>query len=258
MADLFPLLAVDVPTVITTDLARLAIPVATRCLWAIGILIITRFTIRIVNRLARQTLGRMEATLRKFLVQVAEILTLMVGILAALNALQIETTTVVAVVGAAGLAAGLALQGTLSHFAAGVMLIILRPFEVGDVVEGAGVEGMVDGIGLFSTTLITADNIRITVPNSNLFSTTLKNKTVLGTRRVDLEIGIGDRPIDATIRDLIKIAHNHTLVLPEPQPTCEVTAVAVDNTVLTLRPWCQAEHYAQIKSDLQKQIKELL
>src|SRR4028119_2314496 len=132
---------------------ELGFKIVPQLLWAIGILLITRFAIGIVGRVTRRALSRTEATLRKFLVQAAEITILVVGVVATLNQLGIQTTSVVAVVGAAGLAIGLAWQNTLSHFAAGVMLISLRPFEVGDSIEAADVKGVVDSIGIFSTTV---------------------------------------------------------------------------------------------------------
>jgi small conductance mechanosensitive channel len=229
-----------------------------KVLWAIGILLLTRFIVGLVGRLSRRVLFQMEATLRKFFVQVTEILTLVAGILAALNVVGIQTTTIVAMLGAAGLAVGLALQNTLSHFAAGVMLISFRPFEVGDAIEGAGVAGLVDNIGLFSTTVITPDNTRITVPNSNLFSGTLKNFTSLGTRRVDIEVPIGDRPIEPTITQLLALLQSHPLVLDNPPPTCATTAISLEGTVLSLRPWCAAEAYEQVRSEIQKLVQETL
>jgi small conductance mechanosensitive channel len=197
--------------------------------------------------------------LRKFLVQGSEILVLVVGIVAFLNTLGIPATSVVAVVGAAGLAIGLALQSTLSHFAAGVMLINQRPFEVGDFIEGpSGVKGVVDAIGIFSTTVVTPDNIRITVPNNSLFSGVLKNTTTMGTRRVDLKIDIGDRPIEPTIVLLLSLVQPHPLVLDRPKTTCHVLSITPRSTILYLRPWCTAEAYEQVHSEVQQLVKEAL
>lgn len=227
-------------------------------LWAAGILLLTRLAVGWIGGLTRKTLSRTEPTLRKFLVQVAEIFTLVVGIVAVLNKLGIQTTSVVAVLGAAGLAVGLALQNTLSHFAAGVMLISTRPFEVGDFIEGAGVAGVVDAIGTFSTTLITRDNVVITVPNGQLFSGNLKNTSALGKRRVDLEIDIGDRPIEPTITLLLSLVQPHPLILDEPKPTCHVSSISATGTVLYLRPWCSTEAYDHVRSEVQQLVKEAL
>ena len=238
-------------------LLELGFKVVPQFLWALGILLITRLTIGVISRSLRRVLNRTEPTLRKFLIQAAEILTLVVGVVGALNAVGIQATSVVAVVGAAGIAIGLAWQNTLSHFAAGVMLISLRPFEVGDTIEGAGVAGTVDGIGIFSTTLLTPDRVKIIVPNGQLFNGTLKNTTAVGTRRVDIEVNIGERPIAPTMVQLISLAQTHPLVLKEPEPSCIVVSIAA-GTVLSLRPWCAAEAYEQVKSQVQQIVKETL
>lgn len=243
---------------VTRSVSQLVLQTVPKILWAIGVLVITRLIVGLVGRISRRVLSQMEATLRKFFVQVAEVLTLMAGVLAALNIVGIQTTTIVAVLGAAGLAVGLALQNTLSHFAAGVMLISFRPFEAGDVIEGAGISGRVDSIGIFSTTIITPDNIKIVVPNSNLFSGTLKNLTALGIRRVDLEVPIGDRPIRSTIAHLLTLIQPHPLVLNHPPLTCHVAAISQEGTILYLRPWCAAEVYDQVRSEVQQLVQESL
>ncbi|NJK69163.1 MAG: mechanosensitive ion channel family protein [Microcoleus sp. CSU_2_2] len=234
----------------------LGFKIVPQLLWAIGILLITRFTIGIIGRVTRRALSRTEATLRKFLVQAAEIVILVVGVVAALNQLGIQTTSVVAVVGAAGLAIGLAWQNTLSHFAAGVMLISLRPFEVGDTIEGGEVKGVVDSIGIFSTTVVTDDRVKIIVPNNKLFDGILKNNTAMGTRRVDLKIDIGDRPIRPTMAELLQIVESHPLVLDNPAPTCLVAEITPDSTILSLRPWCASLAYEQVRSQIQQLVKE--
>jgi small conductance mechanosensitive channel len=245
-------------TEVARSVTQLVLQTVPKILWAIGVLLITRLIIGSVGRISRRVLYQMEATLRKFFVQAAEVLTLMAGVLAALNIVGIQTTTIVAVLGAAGLAVGLALQNTLSHFAAGVMLISFRPFEAGDLIEGAGVSGTVDSIGIFSTTIITPDNIKIVVPNSNLFSGTLKNLTTLGTRRVDLQVPIGDRPINPTMAQLIALVQPHPLVLDDPKLTCHVADISLEGTVLSLRPWCAAEVYEQVRSEVQQIVQEAL
>lgn len=235
-----------------------------KVLSAIAILVLTRFAIRLVSRLMTETLRRTEPTLRKFLVQAAETSTLLVGGLGALNALGIQATSLVAVLGAAGLAIGLAWRDTLSHFAAGVMLITMRPFEVGDWIEAAGVAGLVDAIGIFSTTIITPDNIKIMVPNAQLFNGTLKNTTTLGIRRVDITVELGERffndaanySFDSTIQELLELVSTHSLVLQDPTPSCVVTEIGSKVTLLSLRPWCDAQSYEQVRSDLLKVVQE--
>ncbi|MBD1869946.1 mechanosensitive ion channel family protein [Cyanobacteria bacterium FACHB-471] len=240
------------------SLSDIALQILLKLLWAVGILILTRIGVNLVSHTARRLLIQVEPILRKFFIQASEFLTLVVGIIAALNVIGIQTTTLVAVLGAAGLAIGLALQNTLSHFAAGIMLIAFRPFEAGDVIEGAGVAGIVDSVGIFSTTILTPDHIKIIVPNNNLFSGTLKNLTAMGTRRVDLEVDIGDRPIEPTITHLLSLVQPHPLVLNTPKPTCNVASVSREKTVLYLRSWCAAEAYEQLRSEIQQIISESL
>ena len=258
--DVTPVLnRLDLASWFNKNLIDLGFQVGTKLLWAVAILLITRYAINLVARLTRRAFNPVEPTLRKFLIQAAEILTLVVGIVAFLNALGIQATSLVAVVGAAGLAIGLALQNTLSHFAAGVMLLNQRPFEVGDFIEGPqGVYGVVDAIGIFSTTLITPDNVRITVPNSNLFNGVLRNTTAMGTRRVDLKIDIGDRPIKPTIILLLSLVQSHPLVLTNPKTTCQVASISPTSTLLDLRPWCKAQVYEQVQSEILQLVKEAL
>jgi small conductance mechanosensitive channel len=232
---------------------------STKLFSALLIIVFTRYAIDLVARGTRRAFSPVEPTLRKFLVQASEIITLVVGVVAFLSALGIQATSLVAVVGAAGLAVGLALQNTLSHFAAGVMLLNQRPFEVGDFIEGpSGVKGVVDAIGIFSTTVVTPDNVKITVPNNSLFSGVLKNTTALGTRRVDLKIDIGERPIEPTIVLLLSFVQPHPLVLDRPKTTCHVASISPKGTVLYLRPWCRAEAYEQVHSEVQQVVKEAL
>lgn len=252
--------SVEMPSVVfNRNLIDLAFQVGTKILWAFAILLITRYSVELVGRATRRAFSPVEPTLRKFMVQATEVLTLIVGVVAFLSALGIQASSVVAVVGAAGLAIGLALQNTLSHFAAGVMLINQRPFEVGDFIEGpSGVKGVVDAIGIFSTTVVTQDNVKITVPNNNLFSGVLKNTTALGTRRVDLKIDIGDRPIEPTIILLLSLVQPHPLVLDRPITTCHVADISARSTTLYLRPWCRAQAYDQVRSEVQLLVKEAL
>ncbi len=138
------------------------------------------------------------------------------------------------------------------------MLINQRPFEVGDFIEGGGVNGVVDAIGIFSTTLVTLDNVKITVPNNSLFSGVLRNTTAMGTRRVDMEIDIGDRPIEPTIILLLSLVQPHPLILDNPKTTCHVASISPTSTVLYLRPWCVPDAYEQVRSEVLQLAKEAL
>lgn len=253
------ILAFELASLFNQELIKLGFEIGKKLLLALGIIVLTRYSVDMVAHITRRAFRPVEPTLRKFLVQASEILTLVVGMVAFLSALGIQAASLVAVVGAAGLAIGLALQNTLSHFAAGVMLINQRPFEVGDFIEGpSGVKGVVDAIGIFSTTVVTPDNVKITVPNNNLFSGVLKNTTAMGTRRVDLKIDIGDRPIEPTIILLLSLVQPHPLVLDYPKTTCHVSSISPKGTVVYLRPWCKAQAYEQVHSEVQQLVQETL
>ena len=227
--------------------------------WAAVLLFFTRLAAQFAQSLSRRVLTKIEPTLQKFSLQMIGILVWVVGGVAALNLVGIETTTLVTIVGAAGLAVGLALQSSLSHFAAGIMLISFRPFEVGDSIEGGGVSGMVDGIGLFSTSIVTGDNTRIIVPNNNLFSGTLKNFTAMGTRRVEVKVNIGDRPLKLTLQALMTIVEHHPNVLTAPKATYRLLSLTQgEKTIVALRPWCQAEDYDRVQGELMVSLKEYL
>ncbi|OUC12823.1 MAG: mechanosensitive ion channel protein MscS [Alkalinema sp. CACIAM 70d] len=240
------------------DVAHWSWQVLPKFLGAIVILLCTNWVGNFSVSVSKRLLKRIEPTLQRFLLQVLKIVIWVVGIIAALNTIGIETTTLVAIVGAAGLAVGLALQNSLSHLAAGILLISFRHFEVGDTIEGGGVSGTVDSIGLFSTTIITGDNVRITIPNSQLFSGTLKNQTVLGIRRVDIRIHIGDRALQPTFQDLLAIAERHPKVLTHPKAVGQVVSIGAHSTVLSLKPWCQSSDYDQVRSEILYNVKAYL
>ena len=252
------ILAVEIALPLWLNKNNVAVQFFIKVFLAIGIVVLTRLAVGLVGNLTNRTLKRLEPTRRKFLTQAVQTSLVVCGSVAFLNKLGIETTSIVAIVGAAGLAVGLALQNTLSHFAAGVLLIGLHPFEVGDFIEGAGVAGVVDSIGIFSTTVVTPDNVQITVPNGQLFSNAVKNTTAMGTRRVDLEVDIGDRPIEPTITHLLALVQPHPLILNKPPPTCHVFSISALTTVLYLRPWCASEVYEQVRSEVQQLVKEAL
>ena len=239
-------------------LVSLALELLPGVLSAIAILVLTRFATGLVNSLLNRVLRQVQLTLRKFAIKVAETFTLVAGASIAMNALGIDTTSVIALVGAAGLAIGLAWQDNLSNVASGVMLITIRPFEVGDLIEGSDFAGSVDEIGIFSTSIITPDNIKIIVPNRRLLNENLKNKTTLGSRRIDITVHIGDRPLDPAMSELLELAQSHPLVLKEPPPQCLVASFWDKNAVLSLRCWCGSRSYDQVRSDVQKMVIEAL
>ncbi len=180
-------------------------------------------------------------------------------LLAVLNLFGVQTASAIAVVGAAGLALGLALQGTLGHFASGVMLLIFRPFVVGNFVEIGGSVGTVQEIGLFSTILNTADNIQVTIPNSQVFGETIRNYSANATRRVDLVMGVGyddDLKVAQSVFERVLAADER--VLAHPAPLVAVDELGDSSVNFVVRPWCASEDYWAVRRDLVRVIKEEL
>lgn len=177
-------------------------------------------------------------------------------IVATLSQLGIETTSFIAVLGAAGLAVGLALQGSLSNFASGVLLIMFRPLRAGDFVEVAGVAGVVEEVGILTTNLKTGDNKAIIIPNSGVMGGTITNYSLKPTRRIDMVIGIS---YDADIRRakalLQQITSADERILPDPETTIAVAELADSSVNFNLRPWVKSADYWAVKSDLLEAIK---
>lgn len=178
-------------------------------------------------------------------------------VLAALGQLGVQTTSFIAVLGAAGLAVGLALQGSLSNFASGVMIIIFRPFKIGDYVEGGGVSGVVKAIHIFTTTLTTPDNKRVIVPNSKMMGDNITNYSAEGTRRVDLtaSISYGDS-IDKAKAALMDLLVKDPRVLKDPAPFVGVSAMAESSIDFAVRPWVKGEDYWDVFFALNEAIKK--
>lgn len=202
---------------------------------------------------------RIDPTLRNFLSSATRYLVLAVTVLAVLSQLGVQTASLIAVFGAASLAVGLALQGTLSNLAAGVMLLFFRPFRVGDYVEAGGKAGTVKAIDLFTTEFATPDNVRILVPNGSIWGSAVVNYSHHPTRRVDFLVGIdyGD-DIDnafATIRTVIEADER---VLAEPESLVAVGELADSSVNIVVRVWCDSANYWPLKFDLTKAFKEAL
>ena len=201
--------------------------------------------------------GKIDQTLQGFLASFARYMVLIVTFLAVLSQFGIETTSLIAVFGAAGLAVGLALQGTLSNVAAGVMLLVFRPFKVGDFVEAGGTAGTVKSITLFISELATADNVQILVPNSQVWGTVVKNYSHHATRRVDLVMGIDYADdIDKAQSVVEQVVKADARVLPDPAPMVVVGNLGESSVDLTIRVWCQAGDYWPLKFDLTKHLKQ--
>ena len=182
-----------------------------------------------------------------------------VVIVAVLNLFGIETTSLIAVFASAGLAIGLALQGTLSNFAAGVMLLVFRPIRVGDFVEVAGQSGTVKEIAIFNTVLNTGDNVRVVIPNGAVYGDTVKNYSFNDTRRVDLVMGIGyGDNIGTAIEIIERVITGDRRTLQDPAPTIAVAELGDSSVNLVVRPWCAASDYWGLRWDLIRKLKEEL
>ncbi len=230
-----------------------------RVIGAIVLLIVGRMVAGFIRRAVRKGLERaeMDATLVPFLSKGIYYLVLAVVVIAVLQLFGVQTTSLVAVLGAAGLAVGLALQGTLSNFAAGVMLLIFRPFKVGDFVDAAGTAGSVEEIGIFSTTLKSPDNVKIVVPNSQVYGQTIKNFNGFETRRVDMVMGISyDDDIQRALDTITGIVTKDDRVLADPAPLVAVSNLGDSSVDIVVRPWCKGSDYWALKFDLTRQLKE--
>jgi len=226
---------------------------------ALAVLVLGRMVAGIIRRAVRRGLERAEvdATLRPFLAGLVYYLSLTVVLIAVLNLFGVQTTSLIAILGAAGLAIGLALQGTLSNFASGVMLLVFRPFKVGDYVEAAGTAGSVVQVGVFNSTLKSPDNVLIVVPNSQIYGQTIKNYNGFETRRLDMEMGISyDDDIGVAMKTIGSILEADARVLKEPAPVIAVGDLGDSSVNLVVRPWCQGSDYWALKWDLTRRMKE--
>jgi small conductance mechanosensitive channel len=228
-------------------------------LGAILILIAGRIVAGIARGLMEKILLRANAepTIISFVKSLTYIAILTFAVLAALSKFGIQTASFIAILGAAGFAVGFALQGSLSNFAAGVLILVLRPFKVGDYIDAAGVAGTVKEIGLFSSTLATPDNIKILVPNGKIYGDTIKNVSAFDTRRVDLVIGIGySSSIQKAHEVLLDLINRDSRILADPPPQVAVSELADSSVNLVVRPWVKREDYWAVRFDLTHNIKQ--
>ena len=203
--------------------------------------------------------ARFDVTLGRFFSNLVYWTLLLIAVLFALSLFGIETTSFAAVLAAAGFAIGMAFQGTLGSFASGVLLLVFRPFSVGDLVEIAGETGVVDAIDLFTTTLDTLDNRRIIIPNSAITSANIENITHHPTRRIDLEIGVSyDADIDATRRVLDEAVRRAEGVLEDPEPTVMLLSLGASSVDWAVRPWCRTADYWTVRENVIENVKKAL
>ena len=201
--------------------------------------------------------AKIDAGARGFLVTFISVILKVVLVLTVAANLGVPMTNVVAIVGSCGLAVGLAMQGSLSNFAGGVMLLIFRPFRVGDFIESGGKDGTVKEISLLSTTLSTPDNKNIIIPNGTLMNSVITNYSAQDTRRVDLEFSVAyGTDTERVKKVLLLLASQHELVLADPAPFARLTSQGDSALIFTLRVWSKSADYWTVRLDLLEQVKE--
>jgi small conductance mechanosensitive channel len=226
---------------------------------ALAIFIVGRWVAKGIRRFIRKmmTHSKVDPTLISFVANLAYVALLAFVVIAALNQLGIQTASFIAILGAAGLAVGLALQGSLSNFAAGVLMIVFRPFKVGDFIEGAGVAGTVEEIQIFTTLLITPDNKTIIVPNSKITGDNIINYSAKGTRRVDMVFGIGyDDDIDKARAIIMDVVSGDERVMKDPKPVVLLSELADSSVNFNTRVWSKADDYWGVYFDTMEAVKK--
>lgn len=232
--------------------------------WSIKILIalaiflvgqlIAKYISRALGKLLSHT--KLDKILIDFLQSLLRALLLVIVIVATLDQLGVNTNSVIAVLGAAGLAIGLALQSSLQNFAAGFMLLIFRPFKDGDFVEAAGTAGMIEKIGIFSTIMHTGDNKEVIIPNGAIYSSNIINYSKRPTRRIDLIFGIGYEDDLRQARDVItQLIQADERILKDPEPLVAVGELGASSVNFYVRPWVRTEDYWAVRYDLTEKIK---
>jgi len=234
------------------------IPWGINIVMALAIFFVGKMIVGALVKLAKKlmTKAKVDSILVNFIGSIISTVLLLFVVVAALDQLGIDTTSLIALIGAAGLAIGLALQGTLQNLASGVMLIIFRPFSAGDFVEAGGVSGVVEQIGIFTTTMRTGDNREIIVPNGEIFGGTITNYSKRETRRVDMVFGIGYGDDIKAAKDILnRILENDERVLKDPAPLVAVAELADSSVNFNVRPWVKTADYWNVYFDTHEKVK---
>ena len=226
---------------------------------AVLILVVGRLVALGLKKLLRRIMlkSKVDETLVLFATSLGYVALMAFIIIAALAQLGIQTASLVAIIGAAGLAIGLALQGSLSNFAAGVLMLIFKPFNVGDFIEGGGVSGAVEEIGIFNTELKSPDNKKIIVPNAKMTGDNIVNYTAKDCRRVDIVAGVGYGDDLDKVRNVLEdILSGDERILKDPAPTIGVLELADSSVNFAVRPWVKTEDYWDVFFAMQESIKK--
>ena len=230
-----------------------------RAIFAVVVLIVGRLVAKVLTNFVKKIMDKKEVdpTIVSFVVNMTNVALMVFVVLAALGQLGIQTTSFIAVIGAAGLAIGLALQGSLSNFAAGFLMIIFRPFKVGDFIEGAGVAGTVESIQIFTTQLKSPDNKTVIIPNAKLTADNITNYTIKGTRRVDMVFGIGyGDDIDKAKNIMTDIFEKDERILKDPATKIAVVELADSSVNFVVRPWVKGDDYWDVYFDTTENVKK--
>ncbi len=231
----------------------------THIFYALIIFFVGQYAVKIAVRFLRRLLNRtkMDEILVNFVGSFSHLILLIFVIIAALHALGVDTTSLIAVLGAAGLAVGLALKNSLQNFASGIMLILFRPFKVGDYVEVAGVSGAVEQVSIFSTVMSTPDNRKIVIPNGMLSNDKVINYSAKDKRRIDLALTVGYEENLRKVKEIIQSClEGDERILRDPEPFVGVGAWLEHGVQLLVRPWVKKEDFWAVKTDLLEEIKQ--
>ena len=225
---------------------------------AIVIFVVGRWLAKLISKLVARAMkkARVDDTLTNFVEHLSYVALLVFVIIAAINKLGVDTASFAVVLGAAGLAIGFALQGSLANFAAGIMLIIFKPFKVGDFVELAGKKGTVREIQIFNTILNSPDNVRVIIPNGQVTGSNIMNYTVNGTRRVDLVVGVSyDDDLKKAKQVIEQVLAGDDRILTDPPATVAVSELGESSVNFVVRPWVKAADYWSVYFNITENVK---
>lgn len=243
----------------TKEFIKILLDYSPKLISAFIILFVGIYVIKFINRLVKKVMitRDLDPTLSKFLADILNWILKVLLFVTFISKLGIETSSFVAILGAAGLAVGLSLQGSLSNFAGGMLIILFKPFKVGDTIEAQGVIGTVKEIQIFITKLITANNQTIFVPNGALSNGVITNFSVEGIRRADLVFSLSFETNIKTAKDIImQVLNTHPKILKNPEATVIVKDMTDSAIHLSIRPWSKNEDFVEVTSDVLENVKE--
>ncbi len=248
-----------VPQLLQDKGIDLGIDFGIRAATALAIFLLGKFFIGMLVKAITKVMQTqdIDKTLMTFVANLVRISLMVVVVIAAIGALGVETTSFIAIFGAAGLAVGLALQGSLSNFASGVLIVLFRPYRVGDFIEAAGIAGVVEQVQILTTILKTGDNKQIIVPNSQIMNSIITNYSAKDTRRIDMVVGVSySDDLDKVRKTIEELLQAESRILDEPAVTIGVSELAESSVNFVVRPWVSTADYWGVKFDLTEAIKK--